>query len=95
MNGLSVLEWFQLSNGDLIIFVACLQHLQRASTKMTKLGQGVEVKAHYPIFVVLYYNHNINSDRAMMQNITADHNCLTTNLQYYLMQNLVYINGNI
>ena len=32
VNELSVLKLFQLSNSDLLLFVACLQHLQNAST---------------------------------------------------------------
>ena len=45
LNVLSVLKLFQLSNGD-FFFVACLQNLK---VRMTKLGQGVEVKSHYPM----------------------------------------------
>ena len=49
LNGPSVLKLFQLSNGDFFICVACLQHLQIVrKPRMTKLGQGVEVRAHYP-----------------------------------------------
>ena len=31
-----------------VIFVACLQH-QVCKPRITKLGQGVEVRAHYPM----------------------------------------------
>ena len=49
MNGISDLKLFQLSNGDLLF-----RSMPTASTKkvrkprMTKLGQGVEVRAFYP-----------------------------------------------
>ena len=51
MNGLSVLELVQLSNGDLLIFVDCRrhEHLQSAQTLNEDLGQGVKVWAHYSI----------------------------------------------
>ena len=40
VNGLSVLKLFQLSNGD-----------KARKPRMTKLGQGVGVMAHYPITI--------------------------------------------
>ena len=42
VNGPSVLKLFQLSNGDIFVFVACLQHIYKVrKSRITKLGQGV------------------------------------------------------
>ena len=50
MNELSVLKLFQLSNGDLLFS----KHDKMRKPRMTKLGQGVGVRAHYPIYFSLY-----------------------------------------
>ena len=45
----SVLKLFQLSNGDLLFSLHAYSNYKVRKPKMTKLGQGVEVRAHYPI----------------------------------------------
>ena len=50
MNGLPVLKLFLLLNGDFIFFVVYLHGFYKVpKPRMTKLGYGVEVRAHYPI----------------------------------------------
>ena len=48
MNVLSVLKLFQLSNGDLLFSLLVYSIYKVCDPRMTKLGQGVEVRAHYP-----------------------------------------------
>ena len=52
VNELSVLKLFQLSNGDLLFskhdYSLYIVYNAR-KPRMTKLGQGVGVRAHYPI----------------------------------------------
>ena len=49
VSGLSVLKWFQPSNGDFFSWHAYSTYKVR-KTAMTKLGRSVEVRAHYPIY---------------------------------------------
>ena len=44
----SVLKLFQLSNGDLLFSYYAYSTYKVNKTRMTKLGQGVEVRTHYP-----------------------------------------------
>ena len=46
---LSVLKLFQLSNGDLLFSKNDYSLYKARKPRMTKLGQGVGVRAHYPI----------------------------------------------
>ena len=48
LNGLSVLKLFQLSNGDLSFSWHAYSIYKVRKPRLTKLGQGVEVRAHYP-----------------------------------------------
>ena len=48
MNELSVLKLFQLSNGDLLFSKHGYSLCKVRKPRMTKLGQGVGVRAHYP-----------------------------------------------
>ena len=48
MNELSVLKLFQLSNGDLLFSKQDYSLYKARKPRMTKLGQGVGVRAHYP-----------------------------------------------
>ena len=47
-NGLSVLKLFQLSNGDVLFSYHADSIYKVHEPKMTKLGQGIEVRTHYP-----------------------------------------------
>ena len=49
VNELSVLKVFQLSNGDLLFSKHDYSLYKARKPRMTKLGQGVGVRAHYPI----------------------------------------------
>ena len=49
MNGLSVLKLFQRSNGDLKFSEHAYSIYKVRKPRMTELGQGVGVRAHYPI----------------------------------------------
>ena len=49
VNELSVLKLFQLSNGDLLFSKHDYSLYKARKPRMTKLGQGVGVRAHYPI----------------------------------------------
>ena len=48
MNGLSVLKLFQCSNGDLKFSEHAYSIYKVGKPRMTELGQGVGVRAHYP-----------------------------------------------
>ena len=48
VNELSVLKLFQLSNGDLLFSKHDYSLYKARKPRMTKLGQGVGVRAHYP-----------------------------------------------
>ena len=48
MNELSVLKLFQLSNDDLLFSKHDYSLYKVRKPRMTKLGQGVGVRAHYP-----------------------------------------------
>ena len=48
MNGLSVLKLFQCSNGDLKFSEHAYSIYKVRKPRMTELGQGVGVRAHYP-----------------------------------------------
>ena len=48
MNALSVLKLFQLSNGDLLFSKHDYSLYKARRPRMTKLGHGVGVRAHYP-----------------------------------------------
>ena len=50
LNGRSVLKLFQLSNGDLLFSYNAYSIYKVHKTRMTKLGQGVEVRAHYTLY---------------------------------------------
>ena len=50
VNELSVLKLFQLSNGDLLFSKHDYSLYKVRKPRMTKLGQGVGVRAHYPTF---------------------------------------------
>ena len=52
MNELSVLKLFQLSNGDLLFSKHDYSLYKVRKPRMTKLGQGVGVRAHYPIYII-------------------------------------------
>ena len=49
VNGLSILKLFKLSNGDLCFSYYAYSIYKVRKPRMTKLGQGVGVRAHYPI----------------------------------------------
>ena len=49
MNELSVLKLFQFSNGDLLFSKHDYRLYKVRKPRMTKLGQGVGVRAHYHI----------------------------------------------
>ena len=49
MNGLSVLKLLHISNGDLLFRSLLYSTNKVRKPRKTKLGQGVEVRAHYPI----------------------------------------------
>ena len=49
VNELSVLKLFQLSNGDVLFSKHDYSLYKVREPRMTKLGQGVGVRAHYPI----------------------------------------------
>ena len=49
MNELLVLKLFQLSNGDLLFSKHDYSLYKVGKPRITKLGQGVGVRAHYPI----------------------------------------------
>ena len=49
VNELSVLKLFQVSNGDLLISKHDYSIYKVRKPRMTKLGQGVGVRAHYPM----------------------------------------------
>ena len=51
VNTLSVLKSFQLSNVDLLFSYHAYSIRKVRKPKMTKLGKGVEVRAHYPTFI--------------------------------------------
>mgnify|MGYP000279282549 CR=1 FL=1 len=51
VNELSVLKLFQLSNGDLLFSKHDYSLYKARKPRMTKLGQGVGVRAHYPIII--------------------------------------------
>ena len=66
MNELSVLKLFQLSNGDLLFSKHDYSLYKVRKPRMTKLGQGVGVRAHYPTigqalisFQIVYEHFNI------------------------------------
>ena len=48
LNGPSVLKLIQLANGDLFFSQYAYSTYKVRKPKMTKLGQSVEVRAHYP-----------------------------------------------
>ena len=71
LNELSVLKLFQLLNGDLLFSQHAYSTYKVRKPRMTKLGQSVEVRAHYPsaqiihLYIILYsvqctYNTNIS-----------------------------------
>ena len=49
VNELSVLKLFQLSNGDVLFSKHDYSLYKARKPRMTKLGQGVGVRAHYPM----------------------------------------------
>ena len=49
VNGLSVSKLFQLSNDDLLFSKHAHSIYKVCKRRMTKLGQGVEVRENYPI----------------------------------------------
>ena len=70
VNELSVLKLFQLSNGDLLFSKHDYNLYKARKPRMTKLGQGVGVRAHYPIQFLftkgvseIEYNITINYPR--------------------------------
>ena len=54
VNVLSVLKLFQLSNGDSLFSKPDYSLYKARKPKMTKLGQGVGVRAHYPTMYMLF-----------------------------------------
>ena len=52
VNELSVLKLFQLSNGDLLFLKNDYSLYNARKPRMTKLGQGVGVRAYYPIVYI-------------------------------------------
>ena len=54
VNGISVLKLFQLSNGDLLFSKHEYSLYNARKPRMTKLGQGVGVRADYPILAILF-----------------------------------------
>ena len=52
---LSVLKLFQLSNSDLLFSKRDYSLYKVRKPRMTKLGQGVGVRAHYPIIIIIFF----------------------------------------
>ena len=71
MNGLSALKLFQRSNGDLKFSEHAYSIYKVRKPRMTELGQGVGVRAHYPIrinckcFLKLMILHSFESDQSL------------------------------
>ena len=57
VNKLSVLKLYQLSNGDLLFSKHDYSLYKVGKPRMTKLGQGVGVRAHYPNVYCMSYIH--------------------------------------